>query len=348
MGHIQKCTTALLMVLLFTMSATAMPLRQKTTFTLLQLNLWIECTKVEHAPQYLVEQIAALQPDVATFCELYKGPEDNPVVPYLIEQLKRQGITYYSARVDGRAVISKFPIEGSQRVNQWLCKVLLNIHGNKVTVYPAHSEYRYYTCYYPRGYNDGSTDWNKLPAPVTDVSKMIEVCDKSDRVASMQAFIDDATAERQKGHLVIMAGDLNEPSCLDWQCNTKDLFGHRGCIVDWSASKLLLNSGYKDAYRVKHPDAAKFPGFTFPAGNEDVAPDKLSWALEADERERIDFVYYYPDSRIKVKKAVIVGPSSSIVEGKRVKETSCDEFVEPLNGHWCSDHKGVLVTFIIK
>lgn len=339
-----------LLVALLSMSATAASLSftKKTTFSLLQLNLWVECTRVENAPQYLVEEIARLQPDVATFCELYKGDNDNPVIPYLVKELKLRGIVYCSARIDGRAVISKFPIVDSQRVNKWLCKVVLNVNGHRVVVYPAHSEYRYYTCYYPRGYNDGSTDWKKLPAPITDVNQMLEVCNKSDRVASMQAFINDAAEERDKGSMVIMAGDLNEPSCLDWQSNTKDLFEHRGCIVNWSASKLLLDHGYKDAYRVKHPNAAKFPGFTFPASNANVSPDKLSWAIEADERERIDFVYYYPGRNIKVNKAVIAGPALSIVKGERVREISSDKFIEPQNGHWCSDHKGVLVTFTIK
>lgn len=40
--------------------------------TLLQLNIWVECTGA-NAVQGLIYQIAGLKPDVATFCELYKG-----------------------------------------------------------------------------------------------------------------------------------------------------------------------------------------------------------------------------------------------------------------------------------
>ena len=60
---------------------------KKTEIKFLQLNLWVECTKVEHAPEYLIEQIATLQPDIATFCELYKGPQDDPVMPKLMQGL---------------------------------------------------------------------------------------------------------------------------------------------------------------------------------------------------------------------------------------------------------------------
>ena len=80
---------------------------KKTEIKFLQLNLWVECTKVEHAPEYLIEQIASLQPDIATFCELYKGPQDDPVMPKLMQGLKDKGLIYYDARIDGRAVISK-------------------------------------------------------------------------------------------------------------------------------------------------------------------------------------------------------------------------------------------------
>ena len=31
---------------------------KKTEIKFLQLNLWVECTKVEHAPEYLIEQFA--------------------------------------------------------------------------------------------------------------------------------------------------------------------------------------------------------------------------------------------------------------------------------------------------
>ena len=95
---------------------------KKTEIKFLQLNLWVECTKVEHAPEYLIEQIATLQPDIATFCELYKGPQDDPVMPKLMQGLKDKGLIYYDARIDGRAVISKYPIKETERINKWMFK----------------------------------------------------------------------------------------------------------------------------------------------------------------------------------------------------------------------------------
>lgn len=321
---------------------------KKTELTFLQLNLWVECTKVEHAPQYLLEQMATIQPDIASFCELYKGADDNPVIPKLLDELKAKGLTYYNAQIDGRAVISKFPITETERINRWMFKAVLNVNDKRVAVYSAHSEYRYYTCYYPRGYNDGSVNWDKLPAPITDVEKILSVCEQSDRIQSAQDFINNAEKEIEKGALIFFAGDLNEPSHLDWQTDTKDLYDHRGCIVNWGTSKLLIQKGFKDTYRVLYPDPVKYPGFTFPADNKNVEPEKITWAPDADERERIDFVYYYPNKNLHVKKAQIVGPTGSIVRGKREPERTKDPIIAPVNDHWPSDHKGLLITFSIK
>lgn len=316
--------------------------------TLLQLNIWVECTKVSNAVQGLIDQIAGLKPDVATFCELYKGEGDNPVMPQLIDALKKQGLNYYSARIDGRAIISKYPLVEQQRINKWQFKAVLNVEGKRVAVYLAHSEYRYYTCYYPRGYNDGSKDWNKLNSPITDVATILKVCNLSGRIESAQEFINDAKAEIRKGALVVYAGDFNEPSHLDWQAETANLFDHNGCVVNWGVSSLLYENGFKDAYRETYPDVVKYPGFTFPANNKDVSPNAITWTPDADERERIDFVYYYPDKRLTVKRAALFGPKGYIVRGKRNEDKTKDRVIKPFKDVWPTDHKGVFITFEIK
>ena len=67
----------------------------------------------------------------------------------------------------------------------------------------------------------------------------------------------------------------------------------------------------------------------------------------ADERDRIDYVFYHPHPSVVLKEAVIFGPDGSIVKSRRVKETSRDRFLLPL-GVWPTDHKGLLVTFGLK
>ena len=87
-------------------------------------------------------------------------------------------------------------------------------------------------------------------------------------------------------------------------------------------------------------------GLTYPADNPLKEPGKLTWAPKADERDRIDFIFYQGKD-IEAKKAVIFGPKGSIVRNQRVQETSKDKFLLPLDV-WPTDHKGLLVTFKMK
>ena len=68
-----------------------------------------------------------------------------------------KGLTYYQSRVDGRGLLSKYRITETQKINEWMFKGVCNVDGRRIAVYPSHANYVYYSCYYPRGYNDGAT-----------------------------------------------------------------------------------------------------------------------------------------------------------------------------------------------
>ncbi|MDD4383516.1 MAG: endonuclease/exonuclease/phosphatase family protein, partial [Candidatus Shapirobacteria bacterium] len=154
--------------------------------------------------------------------------------------------------------------------------------------------------------------------------------------------------EIQKGIPVIMGGDFNEPSHLDWQANTKNLWDHNGAIINWDCSVMLQRAGFKDSYREKYPNPILYPGFTFPAGNklaEKAKFEKLAWAPDVDERDRIDFIYYYPtNASLSLEKSILVGPSETVIRGKIEEIDSKDKFFTPQT-IWPTDHKGNLATF---
>jgi endonuclease/exonuclease/phosphatase family metal-dependent hydrolase len=76
---------------------------------------------------------------------------------------------------------------------------------------------------------------------------------------------------------VIVAGDFNSPSHLDWRLDTATR--HRGLVVDWPVSLFMQQAGFVDAYRTIHADAMAAPGFTWSPRFEDA------W------KDRIDFIY---------------------------------------------------------
>lgn len=324
--------------------------------TLFQLNIWEECghnsTDGYSAFQSLVDQIVALEPDFATFCELYKNGDDM-VMKKLVAALKERGLTYYAETGFGkggggaRGLLSKYPIEETELINSWMFKGVCNVDGKRIAIYPSHSNYVYYSCYYPRGYNDGggNSGWEKLPdGPNTDVSEILERNALSGRPESAREFVENAKKELDKGAIVILAGDLNEPSHLDWVESTKDMFEHNGCVVPWQTSLLLTESGFIDAFRQMYPDPATHPGLTWPVNNEGIPVSDLAWAAEADERDRIDYIYYYPDSRFSLADIKMVGPTGTIVRGERVAADTQEPIIDQAGEHWPSDHRGLLMT----
>lgn len=47
-----------------------------------------------------------------------------------------------------------------------------------------------------------------------------------------------------------------------------------------------------------YPDEVNYPGFTWPA--------QSSWAPKSDERDRIDYIFYYDNGNISVSDSHIV------------------------------------------
>lgn len=317
--------------------------------TFFQLNVWQECRNVPGAFEALVAQIVALEPDFATFCELYN--RENAIMPRLVDTLKKIGLDYYLKSVDGRALLSKYVIDETQRINSFMFKAVCRVGKRRLVIYPAHAQYTYYSCYYPRGYNDGGegSGWSKIPeGPKTDVAEILSRNELSGRPESVRQMIADARSEIESGALVFFAGDLNEPSHLDWREDTKDLWDHNGCVVSWHSSLELYAAGFIDTFREKYPDPIANPGFTWPADNKDAPLKSLAWAVDADERDRIDFVYYYPHKDLRLQEVKIVGPTGTILRGQRVEQDTTDPILLPAGECWPSDHKGLFVTFRLK
>lgn len=323
---------------------------QATDLKVLQINIWQEGTIVYDGFNILVNQIVDLDPDLVTFSEVrnYNGRD---FIPRLTAALKLKGKTYYGQASLSTGIISKYKIEAQEVVYPLVndrgsvLKARIQIGEKQVVLYSAHLDWLDYACYLPRGY-DGNT-WKKLEAPVVDTAIISANNRDSYRDEQIKKLIDDASKEINEGSIILIGGDFNEPSHLDWQENTKEIRDHNGVVLNWDCSILLEKSGYKDCYREQYPDPMVNPGFTFPSANPLVEPSKLSWAPDADERDRIDFIYYYPNPEFGLKEIQIVGPSQSILYGKSVENDSEDRFILPKQG-WPTDHKALLGTFQIK
>lgn len=327
----------------------------RLTFSVLQMNVWEDLSNLSGGRsttrQAFYDILCEIKPDIAMFCELNSG---NDILGEACKQLKgNTGETYSYSHLygsGGRGMLTKFPIiERSSEVeslngghNQWFYRMIVNISGAEVALYASHAYHANYSCYLPRGY-DGNT-WQKIDNPITDVDAILEEEEKSGRPNIADDFIADCNLQKNIGRLCIFAGDLNEPSHLDWVEQTKNLYEHNGCVIPWPISIKMTSAGIKDAFRQVWPDPLINYGITWPVYNPD-AVKKTQWADESDDRDRIDYVYYSDDIRLRPIEAKLIGPKETISHSSVDKDILDDSFIIVPKAKWPSDHRGILITF---
>jgi alkaline phosphatase D len=100
--------------------------------------------------------------------------------------------------------------------------------------------------------------------PPTDAEVLAGETEKSGRFRQAQELLDALDA---RGHLaasvpVLVGGDWNTSSHLDWTAATAAVFPHRRALP-LPVSRLMHAAGFADAFRSIHPDPVKVPGSTW-------------------------------------------------------------------------------------
>lgn len=111
---------------------------------------------------------------------------------------------------------------------------------------------------------------------------------------------------------IIMAGDFNSGSHLDWTKANRD--NNYGLVVEFPVSKFIQDAGFIDSFREMYPNEIKFRGHTWPLN------------LRHGFQDRTDFVYY---------------------TGNKLEILSCDIINSYPNG-FPSDHAAVISSFKLK
>ncbi|MFI9405142.1 endonuclease/exonuclease/phosphatase family protein [Nocardia sp. NPDC052316] len=311
----------------------------------LAFNTWHSGSKVARGTQLIADLIIETRASIALLSEATSATTD------VAAELARRGYDFNAVSSHDTGILTVFPIEDSADL-QWMVKARLNIDGRRLTAYSSHLEFRWYAANLPRGYGPGvpapdefaEYNFDKMPGgPVTDPAVIQRVNAASGRPDVISAFLADAKTELGQGASVIMGGDLNEPSVLDWTTATAPMFDHNGVVLPWESTRRLHQAGFIDAYRSMYPDPATHPGLTWPSDNAEVDVAELAWAPEADERDRVDFVFAN-GAALTLTSVGLVGPRGSIVRGTRQPEKTQDNFAAS-PPRWCSDHKGILAVY---
>ena len=132
----------------------------------------------------------------------------------------------------------------------------------------------------------------------------------------------------EAGERVLLCGDFNEPSHLDWTLASAREGHHFGLEMSWPCSKRVTESGMADAYRTVFPDVCRHPGHTWTS----VPGLGVGGSERAEEEvhDRIDFVYHSRQG-LEPQAASIIG--------------ECDRNADLVVSPYPSDHRAVVVIY---
>lgn len=335
-----------IIIVLFSLIIESCENKTEKELSFLTFNVWQEGTSVPNGLEKIHDIIVETSPDVVCFIEV-RNYKNQDWTTKIVKALAQTGKKYYLGYIGGDvSFISKYPLENGKQIFKntdkgTIVNFDINVDGNIVLVSGAHLDYTYYAPNLPRGYYGGYPNWKMIddgkgnPFPTINMDSILAYNLKSTRDEAISSFINSVKSESKP---VILMGDFNEPSFLDWTENTKNMFDHNGVVIPWNNTKKLNENGFIDTFRVFYPNELSNPGFTWPSFAD--KEKSTSWTPLADERDRVDFIFF-KGSGIKIKDVSIVGPKESYVYNKLVTLNTDKEKFIASNLPWPSDHKAV-------
>jgi hypothetical protein len=161
------------------------------------------------------------------------------------------------------------------------------------------------------------------PYEIRDGATLAEVLQLENdlRVPDIQDELQALPPLDARGIPVFLTGDFNTPSHLDWTQAVADVRADVPFAVEWPVSKALTNAGFRDSFRVVHPDPVAKPGFTWTPGSPE--------GEKVEVHDRIDWVLSIGATATASK---VVGEGGN---------PNTDIAVDP----WPSDHRGIVSSF---
>ncbi|CAJ0961894.1 unnamed protein product, partial [Mesorhabditis belari] len=258
-----------------------MAIEQKR-FRVLSLNLWVSAVHVENGLEKVAKHIDILEPDIIALQEVM----NDTTVPEIIQLLKEPNKWKYAHTEDSAstAIISKYPIdEKSISTTGYSIHATIQLNdGISLEFWSVHTQY---VAYGPHA------AYNRM---VTDVKQILEGENSppgQGRVQNVNEILESKEMLKAKHKVdttpIIIAGDFNSPSHLDWTHKTSDL--HHSWVIEWPSTSLLEQAGFNDSYRVVHPDVLTNPGHTWSTCHK--SNGEWNYAIP-EPQDRIDFIFY--------------------------------------------------------
>lgn len=274
--------------------------------TVMSYNMWFGGVKVNDFHNKQIRFLNSMNVDVVGLQESWGGQG--------VRLAQTLGWHYWQGHELG--ILSRYPIVDTYPVTESGGAVRIALDNeNQVNVWNSHLGHDPYGPYDFCFYNMTKSEVIDREAKSGRTRQIIEI------VEAMKDHI--ANSDKIP---VLLTGDFNAPSQLDWTEANKDAHCGTGDFL-WPSSNYPINAGLIDSYREMHKDPKTEPGFTWsPVYVDNVDEGK------PEPKDRIDFIFH---------KGLKVLESYTHVTGKPQFEPN------QADNEWTSDHAVVVSVFSV-
>ncbi len=281
---------------------------------ILSFNTWNDGTKVDGGFEKLAKAITVSGADVACLQESSAATSRR-----LAERLGWHAVEGGRGSVQ---IVSRYPIAevitGETPGSERLLGARLQTGAPEdagLMVFNLHLDFRSYGPYAAR-------------KPGATAESVLEENARSERVTQMRGALETMRhfLENADKRPVILTGDFNVPSHLDWTAATAASHGGVGPVA-WPESLLVEKAGLVDAFRARHPDPVLTPGDSWSSIHK-----------EGEPQDRIDFIHH-KGSPLRIVDCKLFATAVETTVG------AWSDGAEAVRGNtWPSDHSAVLAT----
>jgi exonuclease III len=289
------------------------------TLRVLVWNVWHGTNDVDQGPEKALKLIRDSKADICLLQESYDIKGDRPNFgPWAAKQL---GWNAWQGKSPHLCVISRFKIKKQFFHAAWhaLGVELEDDHGRKLHAFSIWIDYRHYTPYLIQK-KPSAKDHDLLLCETERSGRMKQTTDILEYLGKQSLLTLDTP--------LLLGGDWNCPSHLDWTNGTANAFKFRRELT-LPVSKTVTDAGFEDTFRMIYPDPVKHPGNTW-------SPLFRKKNGNPQPMDRIDRLYYKPNAK---------KPMLKPVRAKVYPEELEDNAIPVRERKFPSDHAAVLIEF---
>lgn len=220
---------------------------QKTEFKVMAWNILRSGNQIENGVDNVADMIKEINPDIVLMVETYgSGPYIAKKNGYNFHLVAKEGTALDDKSVN-LSIYSKFPF--GERIDTdypfFLGGIEIFINNKKVRFFSNWFHYQ---------------PWNNKPEDMgKTVQELLEWERTEHRYNMIQKVLPyfEKYAKESDSIPIIVGGDMNSPSHLDWSEKTKNI--HNGLVVPWYSTKVFEDLGFTDSFREKNPNPIKYP-----------------------------------------------------------------------------------------